>query len=277
MLGLFRTICSEKILTYLHQFPLKRGKYRLAVLASYLLDGSVITSIYGPKLHARFKDSTFWLMARYGNECCYQYLLDLSSRDIFIDVGANIGLFSLFASSRCQQVIALEPSSREFVDLLRNIKLNNCKNVVPLLVAASNIAGIIHININPIQHSGGNSVLSTEDNPNQDNIVALTLDQLVDIFDYHPNKAEDKPFNYFQLVIKIDVEGFEPQVLLGMEKLLKSGLIRKVIVEIDADRQRRLSNDSFDIYKYMYAKNFYPLNGKKDGHYDECFVPQDLM
>jgi FkbM family methyltransferase len=273
MIEQFRTVCSEQILNYLHKFPLKRGKYRLAVLASSLLDGSVITSVYGPKLHARFKDSTFWLMARYGNECCYRYLQDLSSGDIFVDVGANIGLFTLFAASHCKQVIALEPSRREFVDLLQNIQLNACRNVVPLLLAASNRSGIVQINVNPIQHSGGNSILSVTEKLSKNHVVAITLDQLLTSVTFPEDQANSACPSLSQLVVKIDVEGFEPQVILGMERLLKSGMVRKVIVEIDEDRQEYLSNTDCDVYEIMDKHGFIPMNGKQKGHYDECFAP----
>lgn len=120
---MIRSWLAERLLDYLAFGTCKRGKYRLAQLASRVLDGAVIRSAYGPLLHCRFADSTFWLAARYGNDEVMELLADLSPNDGFIDVGANIGLTTCFAAAKGAAVLSLEPSAREFTDLLHNIKL----------------------------------------------------------------------------------------------------------------------------------------------------------
>lgn len=268
-----KTLLSELFLTYIQSFPIKRGKYKMATLVSHFLDGAVVTSVYGPKLRARFRDSTFWLMARYGNESCYEHLQDLGLNDVFIDIGANIGLFTIIAASQCSMVISIEASSREFVELIQNISLNKCINVVPVLAAAGNSLSLGKIHLQEILHSGGNSVLleSTPQNIYQTQIVQMvTVDYVINSYKEYYGSLDKEISKSF--VVKIDVEGFEPQVLLGMKAALISGKIRKVVVEIDHQRARRLANSDFDIYDYMKNYGFIPTSNKDENHYDECFI-----
>jgi precorrin-6B methylase 2 len=64
----------------------------------------------------------------------------LAPGDTFIDVGANIGYYSLLASplvGKTGTVVAIEASPRTFDDLLFNLELNNVSNVRPVNVAVS--------------------------------------------------------------------------------------------------------------------------------------------
>nr|WP_278003554.1 FkbM family methyltransferase [Nodosilinea sp. TSF1-S3] len=212
-------------------------------------------------------------MARYGNENCYGHLQDLGSNDIFIDIGSNIGLFTIIAASRCSMVMSIEASSREFLDLLKNIALNKCTNVIPILAAAGSKLGLVQIHLQKISHSGGNSVLleSNSQNIYQTQIVQmLTVDHLIDLYKkYYAFSKKDWGKSF---VVKIDVEGFEPQVLIGMKAALVSGEVRKVVVEIDRRRATRLANADFDIYGYMKNYGFIPVSNNSENHYDECFI-----
>ena len=62
----------------------------------------------------------------------------LKDRDIFVDVGANVGYFSLLASRKVGMrglVIAFEPVPTTYRVFLMNLKLNNVKNVRPYNLA----------------------------------------------------------------------------------------------------------------------------------------------
>src|SRR4030042_2530798 len=87
---------------------------------------------------------------------CYDpnefYFLDKYLKDgmVFIDTGANIGLYSLFAAEKVGsdgKVISLEPSNREYIALQENISLNRMNNIIPLQYAAGNknSSGILKI------------------------------------------------------------------------------------------------------------------------------------
>jgi FkbM family methyltransferase len=62
----------------------------------------------------------------------------------FVDVGANDGLYALFAAQRVGpqgKVLAIEPSQREFMRLDRNLRLNRLTNVRAFRLAASSQYG----------------------------------------------------------------------------------------------------------------------------------------
>jgi FkbM family methyltransferase len=64
--------------------------------------------------------------------------------DVFVDVGANIGYYSLLASrlvGNSGSVYSIEASTTIYAALIENIALNCCKNIVPINAAASDAEG----------------------------------------------------------------------------------------------------------------------------------------
>ncbi len=60
----------------------------------------------------------------------------LNSDSIVVDVGAHIGKYTLFSARISRKVIALEPCKDNYEILIKNIKLSNLRNVIPLNLAA---------------------------------------------------------------------------------------------------------------------------------------------
>ena len=133
-----------------------------------------------------------------------------------IDVGANEGLYSVFASRRVGpmgQVIAIEPSLRESARIERNCALNRINNVRirRLALSDSERAGVL--NLADPRHTGHNSLgqfLAPHiRSAGQQPVELVRLDQLV----FQEQLASID-------VVKIDVEGAELAVLRGGEKTL---------------------------------------------------------
>jgi len=61
--------------------------------------------------------------------------LELNKTDICLDIGANIGVFSVIASGLCQRIIAFEPDLENYELAKENLKLNNIDNVKLLNLA----------------------------------------------------------------------------------------------------------------------------------------------
>lgn len=80
---------------------------------------------------------------------------------VFIDVGANEGLFTLFASRLVEErgrVVSIDPSSREFARLGENLQLNDVGNVIARRVALSNREGMGRLRVAGYGHEGLNSL-----------------------------------------------------------------------------------------------------------------------
>jgi FkbM family methyltransferase len=142
--------------------------------------------------------------------------LVLENGGAFIDVGANIGSYTLIASE-CEKatVLSIEPNPTAFKKLQRNISQNARGNVIAINAAASSRAGVL-----VMTNEGGSStnrIVSGSAPPTAIEVNADTLDALCSAHGITPK------------LIKIDVEGHEPDVLGGAEVCLRQALA--VIVE----------------------------------------------
>ena len=91
------------------------------------IPGRAARSVYGPRLLKRPGDITFYLCVSgaYG-PMIPEIIGAMPAPFVFLDIGANIGLFSLIAASHghCERVVAIEPIP-ETIDLLKgNFALN---------------------------------------------------------------------------------------------------------------------------------------------------------
>ena len=133
----------------------------------------------------------------------------LKSGDVFIDIGANIGLFSLLASKLVGEegkVICFEPSLDVFSRLEENILSNNFTNIDCRNIGLSDKEGELTFYTSKNGHDAWNSFAPSQDDKLEKEIKVevSTLDsELSDI-----NKALIK-------LVKIDVEGWEKFVLNG--------------------------------------------------------------
>jgi len=76
------------------------------------------------------------------------YLSNLGSGDVFLDVGAHIGKYTILAAKRVGSeglVIAVEPHPENYRTLIENIKLNSLNNVIALNIAAWKEEGILKL------------------------------------------------------------------------------------------------------------------------------------
>jgi FkbM family methyltransferase len=135
----------------------------------------------------------------------------------FIDVGANEGVYSIFAAARVGpkgRVIAVEPSPREIASLRGSLALNPKLKVSVVEAALGQANSWAELHVLDFPHAGENTLasFSTSDTPAIDRraVPTMSLDSLVQRL---PNRKVD--------VVKIDVEGAELDVLRGAREVLR--------------------------------------------------------
>jgi FkbM family methyltransferase len=131
--------------------------------------------------------------------------------DAVIDVGANLGfLATMFASFVGSQgkVFCFEPSKPIYSKLLKTISKNNLSQVVPYNLGC----GKEHskLKLNRVNSSSGNNSLVNPD------IISATAEEIEIVPLDSIDELKKVKINF----MKIDTEGFEPEVLLGAKELI---------------------------------------------------------
>lgn len=133
----------------------------------------------------------------------------LENHDVAIDIGANVGIYSCLAASRGKHVIAFEPSVRNLNYLYRNLWSNGFRNVevFPIGLAREPVIGRIY-GYGGIAHFVPGCAQARE--------AHLALVPLTSLETVAARRFLNK-----KLLIKLDVEGFELEVLAGAAKALE--------------------------------------------------------
>lgn len=152
------------------------------------------------------------------------FLSEIEEDDVVYDVGANTGLYTLFAAKACPdgEVIAFEPYPPNLSLLKQDIARNQLQNVETVDMALSDSVGSIEFSQPTEDDMGyGSSAIEVTESEATVNIPTTTGDQLV------ADREIPAPN-----VIKIDVEGSEPLVLEGLETTLSTLSCRTVYCEV---------------------------------------------
>ena len=186
-----------------------------------------------------------------------EWIDNFDVNDKFVDIGANIGVYSLYAALRKIKVIALEPDALNYALLNINIRENNLnKFIIPYSIALNNIEKFSYFNISSIEWGGA---LNSFDNEldfkgekfkpvHKQGVYGLPLDQFLTNIGLCPNH------------IKIDVDGNEYLILKGAEKTLQSQDLKSILVELDESRGdykkaiKLISKNGFKLLKKTHAE-----------------------
>lgn len=175
----------------------------------------------------------------------------LKPGDGFIDVGANIGVFSVLAShlvGERGQVVAIEASPAFHHRLVQQARLNGCRNIRAVNAAVSDGPSTLTFVLASSRNMGANSIVPY-DGPAESTfeIDALPLPELLD-----PQEIANAR------VIKIDVEGAEGGVVRGLVPVL--GKLRpdaEITVEVTPERMARLGDRAEDLMNTMADAGFH--------------------
>ena len=173
----------------------------------------------------------------------------LSKGDTFLDIGANIGLFSILASElvgKTGKVISFEPTPTTYKRLTENIRINKRENIDARQLAISDSSGDIDFHIS----DNGNDAFNS---PAQDKNGRLTSRITVpaSTLDIELSKIDKSKITF----VKIDVEGWEKYVLRGANQFL-TNFSPIVMVEFTDENVANAGYDIKEIHQQMIEYGF---------------------
>jgi len=180
----------------------------------------------------------------------YQEMLfvlhSLNEDDLFVDVGANIGVYTLLASKvKGSRSISMEPVPNTYQHFLDNILLNQIGHKVKALnIGVGEKKG--QLLFTKSLNSSLNHVKFEEDN--SADLISIPVDSLDNLL------SDEKP-----LILKVDVEGFETMVIKGAKEVLKKETLKAIIIELNGLSNKYGFNDQ-DIHKTILDQGFEPYN-----------------
>ena len=155
---------------------------------------------------------------------------------LVLDVGANIGVFTLFPAQMGSKVVAVEPYAENVWRIHKSSHIGKTQNSITLIQnAISNKRNEWkELSANP-QNQGGQGLLEsrhkviTKDKVNASNTFMVETIVFDDIVDYLPKK--DDGSDYKRAVLKIDIEGFESLAFQHATRLFSVLDIRVIFME----------------------------------------------
>jgi FkbM family methyltransferase len=241
-------------------FPLRvLGKTQRG-LALERLTASMVSKVDVPEDTLRFMTPTPLLQARASSILSkepdtIQWIDRFELGDVFWDVGANVGVFSLYAACRRRvTVLAFEPSADNYMVLCKNVEINALEGrVIPYCIA---LAGTTELGVlnSPSREMGaalhqfgrkgdtsrywkGGTITCAQ------GMIGFTIDDFIRQF---------RPL--FPTRLKLDVDGLEWLILQGAEQTLCDPRLQSVMAELpisdEAERDRAiawLSDAGFDL------------------------------
>ncbi|HVP24222.1 MAG TPA: FkbM family methyltransferase [Conexivisphaerales archaeon] len=166
---------------------------------------------------------------------------EIHAGDVVVDVGAHIGVFTVFAASLAKsgRVYAFEPDNRNFEMLLTNVELNHLTNVVPSKVALAGSTGRRALYL--AEDGGWSSFFKLEHLNGETETEALSLRDALAL-----NKIERVDF------LKMDCEGAEYEILFGCPDDTLSAVSRISMECHDMDNKLTTEN----MMLYLEGKGF---------------------
>lgn len=174
----------------------------------------------------------------------------LRNGDVFIDIGSNIGLYSLIASSfigKEGSIYAIEPTPETFSRLKKNIALNNFKNINTLNFGLSNSENVVDFNTSNDGYDAWNS-LAKLDQLKKGAKIKINVKTLDSVLDKNSITKVD--------LVKLDVEGWEKYVLEGASNLLNHADPPVFMVEFTESNAFVAGYYLGELYDYMTSYGF---------------------
>jgi FkbM family methyltransferase len=187
---------------------------------------------------------------------CRQFL-QAASAPILVDIGCNIGLFSLPLAKAFPQatIFAVDAYPTPAAAFLRHCKLNDLNNIVQIQAAISTSQTLVQIHECPT-NSGGHrlSGFAGRDDLRNQHLHSVTVSSV-------PLKVLFQHFNLARCdLLKIDTEGQEHDILISLGdqlRPLQDGQgIRAVIAEYGSEGLRAAGTSAIELWRFMDQRGF---------------------
>tara|TARA_Y100000768_G_C23962839_1_gene676296 strand:+ start:417 stop:1235 length:819 start_codon:yes stop_codon:yes gene_type:complete len=161
----------------------------------------------------------------------------LNEGDVYFDIGANVGVFSIYPAKRFDdiKVFSFEPEASNLAYLKENIIENKISDKV--MIYGLGISDCVGLSKLHLQDLLAGSAMHTEDQNDielsaegkkpilwSEGIYTVSLDYFCEELNLMPN------------VIKIDTDGNESKILMGAKNILKNPLLKAILVETPEDQ-----------------------------------------
>jgi FkbM family methyltransferase len=233
---------GSRLVTGAIAIPFVNDTYLLAVPSLSAATENIYTGL------AEFEDMSFLLHL-------------LRPEDVFVDIGANIGSYTVLASGVCKSTsISFEPIPSTFSLLRKNVDLNGIANQVQLFnigLGDKEEKMFFTKNLDSMNHAATEDELASSGDLEE--VSVSTLDRILD-------KSPT--------LLKIDVEGLEAKVLEGAKRILRNESLLAVIIELNGCSEKYASSDKiiheillsygFRIFTYSPFERKLILNDNRD-------------
>ena len=253
-------LCLWLVVLLYKTYPFSKGLGRIQLLGLKFLQGrDVIVDCYGDtKFSLSFPRDNGW-ECLYFQGLCERNTTEIFNRlvkkeSVFLDIGANIGWFSVLASKKITDeggIHAFEPAPNIFKELVENLRLNseNSDHIFANNLALGGEAGIVKIHSFPDKAHGHSSIRDVYGTGSTKvEVEMLTLDQYLA---YNDIKNVD--------LIKLDVEGAEMMVLDGSSHLLNGRNTPTWFIEMNKDTAKAFGYECYELIDRILKTDDYAL------------------
>ena len=222
-----------------------------------------------PEYNLRFKFKTEDSLGRllYKNQIvepettrCFLKNVPLQEGDVVLDIGANIGWYSLLLARNSPpsvRIYAFEPDPLNFELLTANLQLNNAQKITGVPKALSDQRETKTLYLYPNKNRGRHSLIPlAKGNGETVEVTTTTLNDFVEEYAVDPARVK---------FIKMDVEGYEYHVLRGASRLLET--VPFVHTEFWPPYFRRGDIDQKGMVDLMLSYHYEPRIIDEQGHF----------
>lgn len=246
------------------KYYFKKKKFKLFFLFHKFFNNSIqpLKGFYNILMTPSYNDKTFeyCFKGTYGTFLS-NWLKNIKNETIFLDIGANQGLYSVLAGKNpfVKKVYCFEPNDEILPLVKKNLKLNQILSYKIIPAAISNKNGKFPLRIFD-GHSGRSTLQIINDDKKKVKVKKIETINYIELNKLIPNK----PLNG----IKIDVEGYEEIVI---NELIRCDFFKQTQwIFCEIDEQWVNPNKLYDILNNEGFTNFKRI-GKHPSHYDIMF------